>query len=83
MDVEIAETTLRNIAEITGGKYFRATDEGKLRDIYGEIDRLEKTRIKVTEHRSKNEEYFPFLELGGLLLLAGFVLDRTLLRTMA
>ena len=83
VDVEIDEPTLRNIAEITGGKYFRATDEGKLRDIYGEIDRLEKTRIKVTEHRSKNEEYFPFLELGGLLLLAGFVLDRTLLRTMS
>lgn len=83
VDVEIDEPTLRNIAEITGGKYFRATDEGKLRDIYSEIDRLEKTRIKVTEHRSKNEEYFPFVELGGLLLLAGFVLDRTILRSMA
>ncbi len=64
MDVEIDEATLRNIADRTGGKYFRATDERKLKDIYNEIDRLEKTRIKVTEHRAMNEEYFPFAVLG-------------------
>lgn len=83
VDVEIDETTMRNIAERTGGKYFRATDEKKLRDIYGEIDRLEKTRIKVTEHRSKHEEYFPFLLIGAGSIAIGLLLDRTFLRSMA
>lgn len=83
VDVEIDEPTMKNIAERTGGKYFRATDEKKLKEIYGEIDRLEKTRIKVTEHRSKHEEYHPFVLLGGLVLLTGLLLDRTMLRAMA
>lgn len=83
VDVEIDEATMKNIADRTGGKYFRATDERKLRDIYGEIDRLEKTRIKVTEHRSKHEEYHPFVLLGGIFLLTGLLLDRTLLHSMA
>jgi Ca-activated chloride channel family protein len=83
VDVEIDEPTMRSIAERTGGKYFRATDERKLKEIYGEIDRLEKTRIKVTEHRSRREEYYPFVLYGGLFLLAGFLLDRSFLRTMA
>jgi len=83
VEVEIDESTLRSIADHTGGKYFRATDEQKLKEIYNEIDRLEKTRIKVTEHRSKNEEYFPFVLLGGGLLLFAFILDRSILRSMA
>jgi Ca-activated chloride channel family protein len=83
VDVEIDEKTLRNIADRTGGKYFRATDEQKLKEIYTEIDRLEKTRIKVTEHRSKQEEFFPFALWGGVLVLLGLILDRSLLRSMA
>lgn len=83
VEVKIDEPTMRNIADRTGGKYFRATDEKKLRAIYSEIDRLEKTRIKVTEHRSKNEEYYPFALVGGCLLVAGALLDRSVLRTMA
>lgn len=83
VDVEIDEPTMRNIAERTGGKYFRATDERKLKDIYGEIDRLEKTRIKVTEHRSKHEEYYPFLVVGAAALALGLFLERTFLRSMA
>ncbi len=83
VDVQIDEATLMNIADRTGGKYFRATDEGKLKDIYNEIDRLEKTRIKVTEHRAKNEEYFPFLFLGCALLVTGFILDRSILHHLA
>lgn len=82
VDVEIDEATLTSIADRTGGKYFRATDEKKLGEIYGEIDRLEKTRVKVTEHRSKHEEYQPFALLGGLCLFVGLFLDRTLLRSM-
>lgn len=83
VDVQIDEPTMINIAERTGGKYFRATNEEKLREIYGEIDRLEKTRIKVTEHRSKNEEYYRFALLGACLLFAGLFLDRTILRALA
>lgn len=83
IDVEIDEATLMAVADRTGGKYFRATDEAKLRDIYTEIDRLEKTRVKVTEHRSKNEEYLPYVLLGAALLVAGTILDRTILRVMA
>lgn len=83
VDVDLDEPTMQRIADLTGGKYFRATDEAKLKEIYGEIDRLEKTRIKVTEHRSKNEEYMPFVLLGASLLFAAIFLDRTILRTMA
>lgn len=82
VEVEIDEKTLRSIADGTGGKYFRATDERKLKEIYDEIDRLEKTRINVTEHRQKKEEYFPFALWGTGLLLFGLLLDKTLLRTL-
>ncbi|MCB0770952.1 MAG: VWA domain-containing protein [Flavobacteriales bacterium] len=83
VDVEIDEATLREVADRTGGKYFRATDERKLNDIYAEIDRLERTRIKVTEHRAMSEEYFPFALLGCGILVFGALLDRSILRTMA
>lgn len=83
VDVDLDEATMQRIADLTGGKYFRATDEAKLKEIYGEIDRLEKTRIKVTEHRSKNEEYLPFVLVGASLLFAAAFLDRTILRSMA
>jgi Ca-activated chloride channel family protein len=79
VDVEIDERMLRQVADLTGGKYFRATDEKKLKAIY----HLEKTRINVTEHSRRNEEYFPFVLVGAGALLLAFILDRTLLRTMA
>lgn len=82
-DVEIDEAVLKQVADMTGGKYFRATDERKLEQIYGEIDELERTRIKVTEHSQRTEEYFPLVVLGGGLLVLGSLLDRTLLRSMA
>jgi Ca-activated chloride channel homolog len=78
--VEIDEPGLMAIAETTGGKYFRATDERKLWEIYNEIDKLEKTRVRVTEHHRRMDEYISLLTYGGALLLAGFVLDRTILR---
>ena len=83
VDVKIDEPTMKQIAEMTGGKYFRATDTDKLREIYAEIDRLEKTRIKVTEYTQRNEEFFPFAAIGGACLLFAFLLDRTFLRSMA
>ncbi len=83
VQVEIDEPTLKEMARVTGGQYFRATDSDKLRAIYGEIDRLERTRIEVTEYSQRNEEYLPFLLVALASVAAGFLLERTLLRTMA
>lgn len=81
--VDIDEKTLKAIASSTGGQYFRATDERKLRDIYAEIDRLEKTRIEVEQFSFKVERYHRFAWLGTLLVLGGFLTDRLLFRGMA
>jgi Ca-activated chloride channel family protein len=83
VQVEIDEPTLKEMARLTGGKYFRATDAEKLREIYAEIDRLERTRIEVTEYSQRNEEYLPFLLLALGAVAAAFVLERTLLHSMA
>ncbi|MEO8067433.1 MAG: VWA domain-containing protein [Flavobacteriales bacterium] len=80
--VEIDEASMKGIADATGGKYFRATDERKLRDVYSEIDNMERTRVKVTEHSRRKEEYEPFLFWGCMLLLFSFAMDHTILRTM-
>jgi Ca-activated chloride channel homolog len=82
VDVDLDEPKLKQMAEVAGGRYFRATNERKLKEIYDEIDTLEKTRIKVTEHSSRNEEYLPLALAGTGLLLLGFLLDRSLLRTL-
>ena len=82
MPVEIDEDVLQKIAETTGGTYFRATDNNKLREIYQEIDQLEKTRLDV-KHFSKNkEEYFPFLLAAMLMLLLEVGLRYTIFRTI-
>jgi Ca-activated chloride channel family protein len=83
VQVEIDEPTLKEMARLTGGKYFRATDAAKLREIYAEIDRLERTRIEVTEYSRRNEEYLPFLLIALGALAASFLLERTLLQSMA
>ena len=70
MEVQIDEDILRQIAQETGGKYFRATDNNKLKQIYSEIDRMEKTIIEVTEFRRKGEKFLPLVLAGLLLLLA-------------
>ncbi|HMC96781.1 MAG TPA: VWA domain-containing protein, partial [Flavobacteriales bacterium] len=82
VDVDLDESTLQRIADLTGGKYFRATDEKKLKEIYAEIDRMEKTRIKVTEHNLRTDEYFWFARMGALLLAFSFLAERTVLRGM-
>ncbi len=81
MPVEIDEDMLRQVADITGGKYFRATDEKKLKAVYEEIDHLEKTREKVTRYSRHSDKYFPLLLAGCSLLAIGLLLERTLLRT--
>ena len=75
MNSEFDETTLRNIAQLTGGEYFRATDNNSLRNIYQQIDQLEKTKIRVREYSKRTEYFMPFL-MGALLCLLLEVLIR-------
>ena len=67
--VFIDETTLTDMAETTGGRYFRATDGEALQAIYSEIDRLEKS-TNVAERYQRYVEGFPALLLVALLLLS-------------
>jgi len=82
MPVEIDEEVLREIAESTDGAYFRATNNNKLREIYQQIDELEKTRLDVKQFSKKKEEYFPFLLAAMILLLFEVLLRYTFFRTI-
>lgn len=82
MPVEIDEDVLREISDKTGGKYFRATDNESLKEIYNEIDKLEKTILDTQDYSRKQEEYFPFLAFGVLLVFLDFVLGLTVVRSL-
>ncbi|MBN1463847.1 MAG: VWA domain-containing protein [Paludibacteraceae bacterium] len=79
-EVVIDEDILKSIAQVTGGSYFRATDNRKLEAIYQQIDAMEKTKIEVKEFSKKNEMYFIFALLALILIIAEIVLRNTLLR---
>jgi Ca-activated chloride channel family protein len=66
--VNIDEVLLTEIAKETGGQYFRARDNKGLKNIYNEIDRLEKTRIEINASRRYTEKFFPFA-LAALLFI--------------
>lgn len=68
VEVNIDEGTLRKIADATGGRYFRATSGAKLREVYEEIDILEKTRFNVFRYNKRTEE-FPSIGWLALLLI--------------
>ncbi|MEZ4936275.1 MAG: VWA domain-containing protein [Crocinitomicaceae bacterium] len=81
--VEIDEDILKYIANSTGGKYFRATDENKLSQIFKEIDEMEKSRTKVLEYKvDPPERFHGFLLYGILFLLTNFALTNTLFRSI-
>lgn len=80
MDSEFDEKSLQEIATMTGGQYFRATNNSKLRNIYQEIDKLEKTKINVREYSKKNEEFYVFALIAFLLLLLEILLRNTFLK---
>jgi Ca-activated chloride channel family protein len=82
MKVEIDETLLQKIADQTGGKYFRATDNRTLKDIYSEIDRMEKTKIEVTQFRHHKEEFYSAAMFAGFFLLLELFLSQTVFRKM-
>ena len=83
MSSEFDETTLRTIAQMTGGEYFRATDNNSLRAIYSQIDQLEKTKIRVREYSKRTEHFAPFLMTALACLLLELLIRYFVLRTIA
>lgn len=80
--IDVDEDSLRDIAGETGGKYFRATDTKKLQEIYGEIDRLERTEMEVTSYGDYKELFTPFVLIALVLMLIEVTLRYTVLRTL-
>ena len=83
MPVEIDEATLQQIADMTNGRYFRATNNQKLREIYAEIDKLEKSKIDIKEFSRKQEEYLWLAVTAAILLLVELILRYTFFRKIS
>lgn len=82
LDVEIDEDILRSIARETGGKYFRATDNRSLKEIYGEIDQLEKSKVEVSQYTVLHEEYLRYVLAALVLLCLEFLLNTLMLNRL-
>lgn len=80
MKVEIDEDMLRKIARQTGGEYFRATDKQTLQSIYDQINRMEKSRVEVSEFTILHEEYLVWVLAAIAALLLEFVVSRLILK---
>jgi Ca-activated chloride channel family protein len=78
--VSIDEKLLTQIANETGGKYFRATDNESLGTIYKDIDRLEKSKFQVTTFTHYTEKFFPFILAAVMFLVLEWILRFTLFR---
>ena len=78
--VEIDENTLQQIAKTADGQYYRATSNSKLREVYEEIDKLERTKLNVKDFSRKNEEYMPFALWAMVCLILEVLLRLTVLR---
>lgn len=79
--VEIDEKLLKNIAEVTGGEYFRATNNDKLEAIYEEINKLEKTEVEEFKYYQYEEKFRFWVLLAGALILVEWLLRNTLFRS--
>ncbi len=82
IEVQIDESTMQQIAESTGGKYFRATNNNKLKNIYQEIDRMEKTKTSVTEFSHKSEEYLLYALIAAAFLALEVVLRYSVFKSL-
>ena len=80
MPVEIDEKTLTQIAGTTDGNYFRATSNSKLKEVYEEIDKLEKTKLNVKEYSKRDEEYHWFALAAFLCVLLEVLLRNSILK---
>ncbi|MFC4722694.1 vWA domain-containing protein [Geojedonia litorea] len=81
VQVQIDEDLLKEIADLTGGKYFRATNNKKLVEIYDEINKLEKTEIEEIKFTTYQEKYRPLVLLAALFLLLELLLRSTVFRS--
>ncbi len=81
VDMPVDIELLKQISEMTGGKYFWGDSRTKLQEIYKEIDKLERTKFDVTEFSRKNDKFFIFVLLAFLLIVVEIVLRNTWLRT--
>ncbi|MBQ21889.1 MAG: aerotolerance regulator BatA [Flavobacteriales bacterium] len=79
--VEIDEPLLKSIADVTGGQYFRATDNEKLAQIYSVINKLEKTEIEEFKYTNYDEKYRPFIIVAIILIVLEFILRNTFFRS--
>jgi Ca-activated chloride channel family protein len=82
MEVKIDEALLKQISKITNGNYYRATSKSKLENIFKEIDKLEKSKIDVTEFHKKSEEFLYFILLAAFLLIVEIIVRYTIYRTI-
>jgi Ca-activated chloride channel homolog len=82
VDVDVDEKVMGEISDMTGGKYFRATNKESLVSIYQEIDRMEKTIVSEKSFSNKAEHFLPFALLAAILLLLEFVLRFTVFRSV-
>lgn len=82
MQVQIDEEMLQNIAEMTGGKYFRATNNRTLEQVYSEIDKLERSKIEVTEYNKREERFRIFGMIALALIALEFALRSTIFRSI-
>ena len=80
--VEIDENVLRQIAQTAGGQYYRATSNSKLKEVYEEIDKLERTKLMVKEFSKNQEEYQPLALILLMSVLLSILLKQTILRTI-
>lgn len=83
MDNEFDETTLRSIAETTGGQYFRAKGNTSLKAIYDQIDQMEKPKLRVREFSKHTENFMPFLYAALICLLLELIIRYFVLRTIS
>ena len=78
--VEIDEDVLQQIAGLTDGQYFRATNNKALEQIYAKIDKLEKTKIEITSYKNASEVFYGWVEWGLILLVIELAVSKTVFR---
>ena len=82
MDASTNPSVLKQIAQTTGGIFYRATSRSSLRDVYNDIDKLEKTKLKINNYDRRHEAYQPFAIAALVILLLEVLLRYTWLRKL-
>jgi Ca-activated chloride channel family protein len=81
-DVEIDEPTMKKVAEMTGGKYFRATDNKSLKNVYQEIDKMEKSIISAKSYSNKAELFWWFALIGSAFIFLEFLVKYLIIKSL-